>query len=47
MLKTEDIPEEILMTTYAGILMVLKLAFRMPPDALKKEIFVKEVAELK
>lgn len=46
-LKAEDIPDELLMTTFAGILMILKLAFRMPPGALKKEIFVKEIAELK
>ena len=46
-IKPTDVDEDILLSAYAGILQILTLAFRFPPGSLKKDIFVKELTDLK
>ncbi|XP_065053535.1 COMM domain-containing protein 5-like [Rhopilema esculentum] len=46
-IKPTDVDEEVLLSAYAGILQILTLAFRFPPGSLKKDVFVKELSDLK
>ncbi len=46
-LRTADMNEDVILPIYAGILQLLKLAFRLPTGALKQDVFKKELLELK
>eukprot|EP00794_Sanderia_malayensis_P003362 gene3362-3851_t len=42
-----DMPDDAVLLAFAGILKILKLAFRFPPGTLKQEIFTQELLELR
>lgn len=46
-IKVHGMTADVISAVYSAVLQILTLAFRMPPGSLKKDLFVKELTELK